>query len=365
MATTAARHPVPVSSALDLLGAPRDAMRLAIGQARAGLGSTGRNPCVGAVVLDPDGTVVGVGRTEPHTRLVAGRHAEVVALAEAGERAAGGTVVSTLEPCNGTGRTGPCSEAILRAGVGHVVFALSDPLPTFAGGGDWLAAQGVDVRRGLLEQDALTVHGPWLTAVRRGTPYVTLKLAITLDGRAAAADGTSQWITSDAARADAHLLRSRVDAIVAGSGTVLADDPQLTVRGTPEPRIPLRVVLDSRTRVPAGARVFDDLAPTYVHRDHDLAELGRLLFADHDVRHLLIEGGPTLAGAFLAAGLVDEVVGYLAPAFLGDGLSALSTTAFPTIGAARRFRFTDVTRVGDDIRVTAVPAPAPLIVEES
>ena len=195
MATTAARLPVSVDRAREsvrVLSDRRvvDAMSLAIEHARAGLGSTGRNPCVGAVVLDARGAVVGIGRTEPHTPHAAGRHAEVVALAEAGERAVGGTVVSTLEPCNGTGRTGPCSEAIIRAGIRQLVFALSDPLPRFAGGGDWLAGQGVEVRRGVLADDALSVHGPWLTAVRRGTPFVTLKLASTLDGRASAADGT-------------------------------------------------------------------------------------------------------------------------------------------------------------------------------
>jgi diaminohydroxyphosphoribosylaminopyrimidine deaminase/5-amino-6-(5-phosphoribosylamino)uracil reductase len=335
--------------------AERAAMSDALELARAGLGSTGGNPCVGAAVLDREGVLAGRGRTEPHTPLVAGRHAEIVALAEAGDRATGGTIVSTLEPCNGTGRTGPCSDAIVRAGVRRVVYALTDPMPAYAGGADRLAAAGIEVEGGLLADQAQAVHGPWLTAVWRGRPYVTLKLATSLDGRAAAADGTSQWITSAESRSDAHALRARVGAIVAGSGTVLADDPQLTVRGAREPRTPLRVVLDARGRTAASARVFDDSAPTYVHRDHDLSLLAQTLYTDYDIRHLLVEGGPTVAGAFLAAGLVDEVVAYLAPALLGAGANALSTSAFPTIDAARRLRITDVTRLGADVRITAVP----------
>lgn len=338
------------------------AMREAVGLARAGLGSTGGNPCVGAVVLDAAGMVVGRGRTEAHHPTVAGRHAEVVALAAAGARAAGGTLVSTLEPCNGTGRTGPCSDAVLAAGIRQAVYALADPLPSFAGGGARLADAGLDVREGLLADDARAVHGPWLTAVGRGRPYVTLKLAATLDGRAAAADGTSQWITSAAARADAHRLRGEVDAIVAGSGTVLADDPRLTVRGTAadgEARTPLRVVLDAAGRVAPGARALDDAAPSYVHRDHDLEALGARLFTAYDVRHLLVEGGPTVAGAYLAAGLVDEVVAYLAPALLGAGPAALRTGAFGTIAEAVRLDLVDVTRVGPDVRLTARVLPTP------
>lgn len=348
---TAAR--APRSAAVSR--ADEAAMRRAVALARSGLGSTAANPCVGAVVLDAAGQVAGVGRTEPHAACATGRHAEIVALAEAGERARGGTVVTTLEPCNGTGRTGPCTEAIVRAGVRRVVFAVRDPLPAFAGGANRLASAGVEVAGDVFAEDAAALHRPWVVAAGRGSPYVTLKLAATLDGRAAASDGSSQWITGAAARADAHELRGRVDAIVAGSGTVLADDPELTVRGTVEPRTPLRVALDTRRRIPLDARIFAGAAPTYVHRGHDLVALGRTLFDDFDVRHVLVEGGPAVAGAFLAAGLVDEVVAYLAPAFLGAGLNAVVSTAFPTIETVRRMRFTDVATVGHDLRVTAVP----------
>lgn len=326
-----------------------EAMGRALNLAAAGLGSTSPNPCVGAVVLDARGALVAEGRTEAP----GGRHAEIVALAAAGDAARGGTVVTTLEPCNGSGRTGPCSHALLAAGVSHAVYALPDPLPAFAGGGAHLIAAGVQVRAGLCAEAASAIHRPWLTAATRCRPYATLKLAASLDGRAAAADGSSQWITSAAARADAHALRARVDAIVVGSGTVLADDPALTVRGTAEPRRPLRVVLDRRRRVPAGAKVLDGAAPS-LRTGADLAELAAELYA-RGVRHLLVEGGPTVAGAFLAAGLVDEIVVYVAPALLGAGQPALATAAFPNIRDARRFAFTDIHEVGPDLRLTARP----------
>jgi diaminohydroxyphosphoribosylaminopyrimidine deaminase/5-amino-6-(5-phosphoribosylamino)uracil reductase len=330
--------------------AERHAMRQALALARAGLGSTGANPCVGAVVLGPDLTVVGTGRTEPYGT-AGGRHAEVIALAAAGDRARGGTAVTTLEPCAATGRTGPCSVALSTAGVARVVFAAHDPLPPFAGGEKTLTAAGVEVLSGLMAAEAREVHGPWLTAVARGRAYVTLKIAASLDGRGAAADGSSQWITGPLARADAHRLRGEVGAIVAGSGTVLADDPALTVRGTPEPRTPLRVVLDRRGRVPATAKVRNQAAPTVVSDLEPAALLADLW--DRDVRHVLVEGGPTIAGAFLAAGLVDEVVAYLAPVLIGAGPAAVTTAAFPSIADALRLQTTDVRQLGADVRITA------------
>jgi diaminohydroxyphosphoribosylaminopyrimidine deaminase/5-amino-6-(5-phosphoribosylamino)uracil reductase len=325
--------------------AERAAMRQALSLARSGLGSTAGNPCVGAVVLDADLQVVGLGRTERPP----GRHAEVVALHQAGAAARGGTVVSTLEPCDATGRTGPCTDALVAAGVARVVFAVHDPLPPYAGGEKSLQERGVEVVSGLMVEDAREVHGPWLTAVTRGTPYVTLKLALSLDGRSAAADGSSQWITGTTARADAHRLRGEVGAIVVGSGTVLGDDPALTVRGTAEPRDPLRVVLDRRGRTPATARVHPALVTAAAPR----AVLGELW--DRDVRHVLVEGGPTVAGAFAAAGLVDEVVAYVAPALLGAGTAALQTGAWPSITEALRLRIVDVRQIGDDVRITARP----------
>ncbi|SDQ17106.1 bifunctional diaminohydroxyphosphoribosylaminopyrimidine deaminase/5-amino-6-(5-phosphoribosylamino)uracil reductase RibD [Quadrisphaera sp. DSM 44207] len=341
-------------------------MARAVQLSALGLGTTSPNPVVGCVVLDAAGAVAGEG----WHRRAGGPHAEVEALAAAGGRARGGTAVVTLEPCRHTGRTGPCTQALLRAGVARVVHAVADPDPVAGGGAAVLAAAGVDVEGGLLAEEAAEVNAAWLHAVRTGRPLVTWKVAATLDGRSAAADGTSRWITSQEARADVHALRSRADAVVVGVGTVLADDPALTARTDPPPaRQPLRVVLDARGRTPAGARVRDGAAPTLVltaadvgagpgGRGVDLAAALGVLHA-RGVRSVLLEGGPTLAGAFVDADLVDRVVAYLAPALLGQGPAALATTATgSTIAAARRLRVREVVAVGPDVRITAAPLRA-------
>jgi diaminohydroxyphosphoribosylaminopyrimidine deaminase/5-amino-6-(5-phosphoribosylamino)uracil reductase len=338
------------------------AMLRAIGLAARGLGTTHPNPVVGCVVLDAAGEIAGEG----FHAVAGGPHAEIGALAEAGERARGGTAVVTLEPCNHTGRTGPCAQALIAAGIARVVVAVDDPNPDAAGGVATLRAAGVDVETGVRRREAEAGNAVWLTAVRRGRPWLIWKFAATLDGRSAAADGTSKWITSPEARADVHALRGTVDAIIAGVGTVLADDPQLTVRtpaGTRAERQPLRVVVDSAGRTPAVARVRDDAAPTWVATGADVGlgpdrrvDLAALLAALHarGVRSALLEGGPTLAGGFLAAGLVDQVVGYVAPKLLGAGSAALLDAGVPTIAEAIDLDLTDVTRVGPDLRFTAV-----------
>ncbi|MDT5030669.1 MAG: diaminohydroxyphosphoribosylaminopyrimidine deaminase, partial [Actinoplanes sp.] len=298
----------------------QEAMGRAVALAARGLGMTSPNPVVGCLILDAVGQVVGEGC---HA-YAGGPHAEIVALAQAGERAAGGTALVTLEPCNHTGRTGPCSLALVAAGVRRVVIAVDDPTTIAAGGTATLRAAGVEVVTGPGRAEAEAGNVAWLTAVRRGRPYLTWKYAATLDGRSAAADGTSKWITSPPARADVHRLRSTVDAIIAGRGTVLADDPQLTVRdladGSLAGKQPLRVVVDSAGRTPQDARVRDGCAPTWIATvaelgsgpdgRTDLSALVAGLYA-RGVRAALLEGGPTLAGAFLAAGLVDKVVGYV------------------------------------------------------
>jgi diaminohydroxyphosphoribosylaminopyrimidine deaminase/5-amino-6-(5-phosphoribosylamino)uracil reductase len=352
-----------------------DAMRRAIALSARALGATAPNPVVGCVILDTAGTVVGEG----WHRKAGGPHAEVHALAAAGAAARGGTAVVTLEPCNHTGRTGPCAQALIEAGVARVVHAVSDPSPAASGGAATLRAAGIDVESGLLAAEAEAVNIAWLTSVRRGRPFVRWKYAATLDGRIAAADGTSRWITSEHSRADVHRLRAEADAVVVGSGTLLADDPQLAVRGIPGAVQPLRVVVDSRARTAPGARVLDDAAPTLVAvgKDADTSHLTgvdtvRLPAADgrpgldvaallaelhaRGVRSVLLEGGPTLAGAFVAAGAVDTVVGYLAPALLGAGPGALGPAGISTIAQALRLDVTDVARLGPDLRVTAVPA---------
>src|SRR3954469_14638789 len=229
------------------------AMRRALALSTGVLGTTSPNPPVGAVVLDRDGEPVGEGAPSPP----GGPHAEVVALLQAGTRATGGTLVCTLEPCNHVGRTGPCTAAIVAAGIARVVYACSDPTELAGGGGEVLRGASIEVDAGVLADEV--ADGPlvgWLHAQRTGRPFVTWKLAATLDGRAAAADGTSRWITGPEARADVHRLRAESAAVVGGIGTVLADDPALTVRPDPGHQ-PLRVVVDTAGRTPATARVLD------------------------------------------------------------------------------------------------------------
>lgn len=364
------------------------AMRRAVTLAARGTGSTSPNPVVGCVILDAAGEPAGEGY---HQR-AGGPHAEIHALRAAGERARGGTALVTLEPCDHTGRTGPCTGALIDAGIARVVYAVADPHDEAAGGAATLAAAGIEVERGLLAAEAEEVNLPWLTSVRRRRPFVRWKYAATLDGRTAAADGTSRWISSPASRADVHRLRAEADAVIVGSGTARADDPQLAVRH-PDLldtlgaglRQPLRVVVDSNaSAVRPGARVLDGSAPTLVAvaEDADAAHLEGLVpvvrlprapggrglsipmllrtLYEREVRSVLLEGGATLAGAFVAARSVDQVVGYLAPALLGAGPAVLADAGIGTITDALRLDVTGVDRLGPDLRITAVPGrPAP------
>jgi diaminohydroxyphosphoribosylaminopyrimidine deaminase/5-amino-6-(5-phosphoribosylamino)uracil reductase len=332
----------------------RRAMARARELADAVLGTTSPNPAVGAVVLEADGTPVGEGATAPP----GGPHAEVAALARAGERARGGTVVVTLEPCAHAGRTGPCADALLAAGVARVVVAVPEPTELAGGGAQRLRTAGVDVELGVerAEAEAGALAG-WLTGVREHRPFLVWKVAATLDGRVAAADGTSRWITGESARAAVHRLRATCDAVIVGSGTALTDDPQLTVRdaeGRVAARQPLRVVVDRRDRLPATARVLDDAAPTHVSRAGTPAELLAELF-DRDVRRALLEGGPTLAAAFLRDGLIDEVVVHLAPTLLGAGPSLVGDLGISTIARALSLAIVEVTPLGGDVQLRLRP----------
>jgi diaminohydroxyphosphoribosylaminopyrimidine deaminase/5-amino-6-(5-phosphoribosylamino)uracil reductase len=344
------------------------AMARAIELAARGLGTTSPNPLVGCVILDVEGHVVGEG----FHAYAGGPHAEIVALAQAGKRAKGGTAVVTLEPCNHTGRTGPCAQALIRADVAKVVIAVPDPNPVAAGGADALRGAGVDVITGVRANEAEDGNIAWLTSVRRGRPYVIWKTASTLDGRSAAADGTSMWITSEASRMDVHRLRGTVDAIMVGVGTVLADDPRLTARdlrtGSLAIRQPLRVVIDSEGRTPVDAKVRDGAAPTIIATSallgegpHGGVDLRAVLSELHNrgIRSVLLEGGPKLAGAFLAQGLVDLIIAYIAPKLLGDGPAALVGAGVTTITDAIDLDVLDVDRIGPDLRLTARPRVAP------
>lgn len=330
------------------------AMRRALDLAARGP-ATGANPQVGCVLLDVDGRVVAEG----WHRGAGTPHAEVAALADAADRGVpthGLTAVVTLEPCNHTGRTGPCSEALIEAGVTGVHFAIDDPGVPSGGGAARLRAAGIAATRGPLEVEAEALLHPWLTAVRRGRPWTIVKWAATLDGRAAAADGSSQWITGTAARQRVHEQRAAADAILVGTGTVLADDPSLTARGDAGellPHQPLPVVVGERP-VPADAALHAHPAGVLETGTRDLeavfAELQR-----REIRRLYVEGGPTLASAVVAGGYADEFAVYLAPALLGGPRLAVGELGIPTIADALRLRITDVERLGEDLLILARP----------
>jgi len=323
-----------------------EAMRRAIDAAAAVRATTSPNPWVGCVVLAADGSSF-VGTTAPP----GGPHAEIAALSAAGAGAKGSILVTTLEPCAHHGRTPPCVDAIVAAGVRRVVVGIEDPDTKVRGRGiAALRSHGIDVEIGIEDDAVRRQLAPYLKHRETGRPWVVLKLAATLDGRTAAPDGTSRWITGPEARADAHRLRAESDAVLVGAGTVRADDPELTVRLV-EGRDPQRIVLGRAT---AGARVQPAL-----ELEGDLTrvldELGR-----RDVLQLLVEGGPTVAHSFHQAGFVDRYVLYFAPALLGgsDGRPLLDGAGAQTMGEAWRGRIVSVERIGDDIRVELEPAAA-------
>ena len=330
------------------------AMALAFDLARLGP-AHGPNPRVGCVLLGADGAILGEG----WHRGAGTAHAEVAALAAAraaGADTRGATAVVTLEPCRHTGRTGPCTQALIAAGVSRVAHAVADPGADSGGGADALRAAGIEVVAGVGAaegEDLLTV---WLHAVRTGRPWVTVKIAASLDGRVAAADGTSRWITSGPARDHAHGVRAEVDAIAVGTGTLLADDPALTARtrsGGLADHQPLRVVVGHR-KIPADAAVRGPRGELVHLATHDVGEvLGEL--AHRGVRHLLVEGGPTLTTAFLRAGAVDEVHAYLAPVLLGAGAPVVGDLGRGTIADALRLAPRSVVPLGPDVLVVARP----------
>lgn len=334
-----------------------DAMRLALDLARGGV--RGANPLVGAVILDGGGSVVATG----HHRGAGTAHAEADALTRMGGADPGScTMVVTLEPCNHVGRTGPCSQTILDSGIRRVVYAAADHTAA-AGGAAKLAAAGVDVVGGLLAAEARELNHRWFAAAEAKRPFVTLKIAQTLDARIAAADGTSQWITGPDARADGQALRSRVDAILVGTGTILADNPRLTARnvdGLPGASQPLRVVMGERT-VPEGALVRSGPGEFLHCRTRSPQEVLAAVYG-LGVRHLMIEGGAGVSAAFLAAGLVDELYIYTAPTLLGSGISAVGDIGVSTLAQASRWRWDSsgggiAVATGTDLRLHAEPLP--------
>jgi diaminohydroxyphosphoribosylaminopyrimidine deaminase/5-amino-6-(5-phosphoribosylamino)uracil reductase len=354
-------------------------MRMALDLARKGEGVASPNPMVGAVVVKDD-RVVGSG----WYRGPGQAHAERVAFEEAAGASRGATLFVTLEPCVHQGKTPPCTEAVLEAGIARVVAAMKDPDSRVAGGGfERLRKSGVDVSSGPLQAEAAQLNEAYVTHRTENRPFVIFKTAITLDGRVAARDGSSQWITGEEARRDVHLLRARCDAICVGVGSVLADDPALTARVPHSGKEPLRVVVDSHGRTPPEAKVFSGDAPSIVYTagssdgsSFELleergavvqtveSEMGRVSIkamledlAKRNVLSLLLEGGPTIAGAFASADLIDKYVFYIAPKLLGDeGLPAIKGWTAQSIDMARELDRVSVEEVGEDIRVIAYPS---------
>ncbi len=357
-------------------------MRRALELAERGRGTASPNPVVGTVLVQGDRVVAEGWHDHP-----GGPHAEAVALTAAGPAARGTTVYVTLEPCAHHGRTPPCAEALVRAGVTRVVVAVVDPDIRVAGRGlDRLCTAGINVETGVLAGAAAEQNAAYLHHRRHGRPRVTLKAAASLDGKVAAADGSSQWITGPQARADTHRLRAAADAVAVGAGTALADDPWLTARPPdgPPPRQPLRVLVDARGRVPATGRLFDRAAPTLVAtttaapaaaRDawvsagadvlllpagpDGLVDLAALLAAlgERGVLDLLVEGGPRLHASFWALGLADRLVWYLAPLVIGGDLAPglLPGSGAPTLTAGRPLRIDRAEWLGPDLRLTCTP----------
>lgn len=350
----------------------RSAMQRALELARRAIGETAPNPMVGCVLMKAPDVVVGQGwHKGPGTD-----HAETMALKEAGDAARGATAFVTLEPCNHTGRTGPCVEALIKAGVAEVVYAAADPNPIAAGGGETLRAAGVKVRSGLCEEEAKDLNRAWLHALKHLRPYVVAKSAMSLDGRIATAAGESKWITSPESRAAGHKLRMQADAVLVGAATVTADDPALTARTETGTRAPLRVVLDSTGRTSTGAKIYERsgngallattarassdrisaysemgvetlILPADLSGRPEITELLGALY-ERDVLHLMIEGGGEVLGGFFDADLIDELHLFIAPKLIGGGKPAFGGDGVGALSDSSRFDLTQMEPLGPD-----------------
>jgi len=323
------------------------AMQRAIALAEKGLGKTAPNPIVGALILDSTGAVVGEGF---HDRGKSSDHAEVVALKAAGDKARGATIVLTLEPCDHTGTTGPCTQVIIDAGITTVVFAVSDPNVEAAGGAAALRAAGITVIAGVLENEAAYSNRAWLMKIKKGRPYFTWKVAITLDAKVAASDGTSKWITNERSRADVQALRRAADAILVGTNTVIADNPHLIPRGDFDGHAgnPIRVICGEQ-ELPKDSKIFDSAAQTVIVKSKDLDLLVEKL-NDLGINHVFVEAGPTLASAMVDHCLMDELVMYQAPSLLGSGKGFFSFDHPSTISNQMRLDHISTEVLDGDIK---------------
>ncbi len=359
-------------------------MQRAIKLAARGAGLTAPNPLVGCVLVKGE-RIIGEGWHKGPGK----PHAEVEAIINAGEDARGSTAYVSLEPCNHTGRTGPCTDALIEAGIAEVIYALPDPNPVAAGGAHQLQAAGITVRSGICEDLARHTNRAWLHALKYQRPYVIAKVGMSLDGRIATQSGESQWITSEESRTSSHRLRDGVDAIIVGAGTVIADDPALTARIDDDIKYPLRVVLDSTGRTSPGAKVYErsgivgrggavlattktistsrcaafeemgvDIMPVLAdhHGRPDLSELLTVLF-ERDIITLMVEGGGEVLGAFFDANLIDEIELYIAPKLIGGGKAAFGGMGIKHLADAERFNFAAPEQCGPDILMRGIRRP--------
>lgn len=323
------------------------AMQRAIALSEKGLGKCAPNPIVGAVILDASGKIVSEGF---HDRMTSKDHAEVVAIKSAGDLAKGATMVVTLEPCSHVGNTGPCTEAIIAAGISTVVFAVSDPNAVASGGADVLRAAGIKVVDGVMAKEASYANRAWLTKIKMNRPFFIWKVATTLDAKIAACDGTSKWISNETSRSDVQRLRRESDAILVGTNTVVVDNPNLIPRGefSGFSSNPIRIIF-GEGNVPADSKVFDSAAETVQVKSRDLSELVSKLNG-LDINQVFVEAGTTLASAMVAGGLMDELVIYQAPALLGSGKPFFADDSVSTIEDQMRLEHISTEVLAGDVK---------------
>lgn len=320
------------------------AMARAIDCARLGLGKTFPNPIVGAVITSSTGEFISEGFHQGTD------HAEVIAISAAASIPTGSIIYVSLEPCNHHGKTPPCTDAIIKSGISKVVFAVCDPNPIAAGGAKHLQGAGIEVEFGLCYEEASYANRAWLTKVANDRPRITWKIASTMDGKVAASDGSSKWITGELARADVALMRSQADAIVTTTATVNADDPLLTSKGLGNN--PVRIVLGD-TEIAASSQILGKDAETVIIKSRDPQEL--IAFAnERGFNQLLIESGPTFGTALLSQNLIDEIVLFQAPTYLGSGTPAISDLGITNISGRLDFEITDVEIIGADLKITLI-----------
>ena len=323
------------------------AMQRAIALSEKGLGKCAPNPIVGAVIIDASGKIIGEGF---HDRMTSKDHAEVVAIKSVGDLSKGATIVVTLEPCNHTGSTGPCTQAIIDSGISTVVFAVKDPNAIAAGGADALRAAGIKVIAGVLTKEASYANRAWLTKIQKSRPYFVWKVATTLDAKIAASDGTSKWISNEVSRNNVQRLRRESDAILVGTNTVISDDPHLIPRGefSGYSHNPIRVIF-GESDLPTNSKVFDSAAETVHIKSRDLNKLVAKL-NELNINQVFVEAGSKLASAMVAAGLMDELVIYQAPALLGSGKSFFADESKSTIEDQMRLQHVSTEVLAGDIK---------------